>query len=226
MRVSPRIVAYCAVLAVAWVATAPPCSAQEGGLEADAEAAAVESAHEAEEAEHGEGASGPNPLAWDPDLAIWTLVVFVLLFLILQKFAWPQISAAIDEREKQIANNIAAAAAKNEDAKRMLADYEAKLAAAASDVRAMLEEARRDAERTKSQIVEEGRKAASDEAARAVREIERAKDSALHELAVTSANTAVELARTIVQKQLTPEQHKALVQDALGKLAAATPSEN
>jgi F-type H+-transporting ATPase subunit b len=217
MRILTRVVWCCAAVSVAsLLLSVRPCRAQEHGLEA----------LEAIEAEHGGGSGGPNPLAWDPDLAIWTLVVFLLLFGILRKFAWPQIVAALEERERQIADNIAAAAAKNEEAKRLLADYEAKLAAAAGDVRAMLEEARRDAEHTKSQIVEEGRKAAGDEAARAVREIERAKDSALHDMAVQSANTAIELARTVVQSQLTPEQHKSLVQDALGKLAAATPSKN
>lgn len=228
MRFSTRDVWLCAAIAFAMaLPLAGNCRAQDGH---DADAAAKETVKEAAleaiEQEHGGGTGGPNPLAWDPDLAIWTLVVFLLLFGILGKFAWPQISAAIDERERQIADNIAAAAAKHEEAKRLLADYEAKLESAAGEVRAMLEEARRDAERAKNQIVEEGRKAASDEAARAVREIERAKEGAIHDLAVRSANTAVELARTVVQNQLTAEQHSALVRDALGKLAVATPSKN
>src|SRR4051794_40411756 len=56
------------------------------------------------EAEHE---SGPNPLAFDPDLAIFTAVVFLLLVGILGKFAWPQITAALDERERKIEANIA-----------------------------------------------------------------------------------------------------------------------
>src|SRR5437870_13521471 len=56
---------------------------------------------------------GPNPLAVDPDLAIWTAVVFLLLLLVLGKFAWPQITEALEERERKIADNIAAAAARH-----------------------------------------------------------------------------------------------------------------
>src|ERR1700712_5283071 len=69
------------------------------------------------EAEHE---SGPNPLAFDPDLAIFTAVVFLLLVGILGKFAWPQITAALDERERKIEANIAAAQAQNDEAKRLL----------------------------------------------------------------------------------------------------------
>jgi F-type H+-transporting ATPase subunit b len=162
------------------------------------------------------------------DLAIYTFVVFLLLLAILSKFAWPPIIKALEERERHIANHIAAAEAKHEDAKRLFAEHEAKLAAAAGEVRALLEEARRDAEVTKRRIEEDGRKAAAEEVARASREIERAKDVALNELAVTSANLAIELGQTVVREKLatSPEHQARIVREALSKLAAATASQN
>jgi F-type H+-transporting ATPase subunit b len=109
-----------------------------------------------------------------------------------------------------------------------LAEHEAKLAATAGEVRAMLDEARRDAEVTKKRIEEEGRKAASDEVARAVREIDRAKDSALQDLAVTSANLAIELGQKVVRDQLhiSPEHQARIVRDALAKLGSAADASN
>jgi F-type H+-transporting ATPase subunit b len=130
---------------------------------------------EAEEGKHGD----PNPLAVDPDLAIFTGIIFIALFLVLRTFAWPQITAALEERERKIAENIAAAEALQADAKRLLADHEAKLAAAAGEVRALLEEARRDADHTKKSIEAEGQKAAKEELVRALREIQRARDAAV-----------------------------------------------
>src|SRR5262245_42698769 len=117
----------CAVVALLvslCFAKAPVAFAQdlkdaEHKAEAAAEAAMQDSPH---------GGSGghadPNPLAVDPDLAIWTVVIFLLLFAVLRTFAWPQISAALEERERKIADNIAAAAAKLDDAKRLLAEHE------------------------------------------------------------------------------------------------------
>lgn len=174
------------------------------------------------------GGGDPNPLAVDPDLAIWTFVVFVILFGILAKFAWPQIAAAVDERERKISATIAAADAKLEEAKRVLADHEARLAATAGEVREMLEEAKRDAEATKRRIEEDGRKAAAAEVERGRVEIKRATDGALQDLAVRSAKLAIELGERVVrdQLQISPEHQQRIVRDALEKLSDAAASRN
>src|SRR4051812_14267749 len=83
------------------------------------------------------------------DLAVYTFAVFLVLLAILSFTAWPKISKALLEREKRIEANIAAAEAKHEEAKRLLAEHEARLATAAGEVRALMEEARRDAEATR-----------------------------------------------------------------------------
>ena len=164
-------------------------------VEADAKAAAEEAA--------ARGGSKPRRECGEPesagvrsrpgDLDVRRLRRCCSCFLSI--FAWPQIAAALDERERKITDNIAAAEARLEDAKRLLAEHEAKLAAAAGEVRALLEEARRDAEHTRRSIEAEGHKAAKDELDRAVREIDRARDAAIQDLAVASANVAIDLAR-------------------------------
>jgi F-type H+-transporting ATPase subunit b len=164
-------------------------------------------------------------MAFGPDLAIFSAIVFLLLLAILGKYAWPQIVAALDERERNIADNIRAAAEKHEQAKRLLVEHEAKLAATAGEVRALLEEARRDAEHTRKKIEAAGHQAAQDELARALREIDRAKDGAIQELAVASANVAVDLAGKIIRSQITAEKNNELIREAMAKLAA-TPSQN
>ena len=162
----------------------------------------------------------------DPDLAIWTGIVFLVLFLVLSKFAWPAISAALLEREKRIEGNIAEAAVKHEQAKKLLLEHEAKLASAADEVRALLEEARRDAEHTKGQIVAEAKQAADQERDRALRDVERAADAAMKTLAETSANLAVELAGKVVRQNITADQQSQLVRDAMSKLSSMNPSQN
>jgi F-type H+-transporting ATPase subunit b len=194
--------------------------------------AAVWAAEEAEEAAHSEHAAGeeggenPNPLVFDPDLAIFSAIVFLLLLGILGKFAWPQIAKALDEREQKISDNITAAAGKHEEAKRMLAGYEAKLASAAGEVRELLEEARRDAEATKTRIAAEARQASEEEKNRALREIERAKNGAIQELANASANVAIDLARKIVREDLTADRQSQIVREALSMMKATDASRN
>jgi F-type H+-transporting ATPase subunit b len=218
--------AFVALLISLCFAKAPIAFAQtakdaEHKAEAAAEAAMEDSPH---------GGSGdhaqPNPLAVDPDLAIWTGLIFILLFAVLRTFAWPQISAALEERERKIADNIAAAEAQNEAAKRLFAEHEAKLAAAAGEVREMLDEARRDADSLRKRIEAEGHQSAKDELDRAVREIGRARDAAVQDLAVTSANVAIDLARNVVKTEISADRQQQIVREALSKLSAAAPSQN
>ncbi len=225
LRFALCIVRVCAVLALAtslWTGMAATQPALAQGVRADARQAAVEA--EIEE----EGGGGPNPLAVDPDLAIWTLVVFAILFAILAKFAWPQIAAAVDERERKIAATIAAAEEKLDEAKRVLAEHEAKLAATAGEIKEMIDEARRDAEMTKRRIEEDGRKAAAAEIERGKVEIGRARDAAVQELAIRAAKAVVELGERVVrdQLQISPEHQQRIVRDALDKLSDAAASRN
>lgn len=213
-----------ALAAVGFVSVAAPSITWAQETDAAHEGHAADG-HE-EDLGHGNaGGSQGDAAEFKTDLAVYTFVVFLVLLAILSKFAWPQISKALEAREKYVSDQIAAAEAQNQDAKRLIAEHEARLAAAAGEVREMLEEARRDSEHTKSQILEEGRKAAGEELARAVREIERAKEGALHDLAERSAKAVIELSESVIREQLSADRQKAIVRDALGKLTA-TPSKN
>jgi F-type H+-transporting ATPase subunit b len=206
----------------------PGHEASHAGQEAtpaagDAAHAAGQPAHAAGDASHG---SGPNPLRFQSDLALWTAVVFLVLLLVLAKFAWGPIARGLDRREQMIAENIANAERQNEEARRLLAQYEQRLAAAAGEVREILDEARRDAEHTQQQILAKARAEAEAEKRRALQEIERAADQALKDLAERSANLAVDLAGRIVHHQLRAADHAALIQEAIRRFVAVGPSNN
>jgi len=201
----------------------PYCAAQEEHATESAaegehgEEAAHDGAHEEGHAHFGAVGANTEPSEFKSDLAIYTVVVFLLLLAILYKFAWGPISSGLDKREHRIAEHIAAAERSHEEAKAMLAQYEAKLAASQEEVRAILEEARRDAEHTQQEILAKARADASAEIERGKREIETATAQALKELAETSANLAVDLAGKVVQAQLNPADHARLITDALSR---------
>jgi F-type H+-transporting ATPase subunit b len=189
--------------------------------------AAESGEHAVHDLGHGNaGADLENVAEFRSDLAIYTFVVFCLLLLMLGYFAWPKISEALLERERRIEQNIADAAAKHEEAKRLMIEHEARLAGAAAEVRALLEEARRDAEHAKGQILAEAKQAADAERERSLRDVERAKDAALKSMAEASASLVVELAGKVVRQNITAEQQSQLVREALGKLSKLSPSKN
>ncbi len=196
------------------------------GVVLPAVARAADDSHSDAGEEHGIVRKVANPLFFDPDLAIWTVIIFLLLLWVLRKFAWGPIVDALDAREKRVSDYLAAAEAKHEEAKGLLAAHEARLASAKDEVREMLEEARRDAEATKTQIVSEADAASRAHRDRAIREIDQARDSAVRSLAETSANLAVDLAGKVVRQNLSGDQQAELVREAITKLAGSSPSHN
>ena len=152
------------------------------------------------------------------DMAIYTLVVFILMVVILRVAAWNPIKKALDDREQGIIDHIADARRSAEKAERLLEEYEVKIAAAAQEANEIVAEGRRDAEATKDRIVEEAREAATAERDRALNDIEIAKNAALQDVAEKSADIAVALAGKIVNKELNASDHQALIKETLDNI--------
>lgn len=225
------LVAMGLMLAVTAFAPWSRAAEEKDGKAAEAaghEAAAHEGGHGAHD-HIGLGNAGESvekPDEFKSDLSVATFVVFLVLLAILWKFAWGPIVAALERREEMVANHIREAERNHEQAKELLAEYERKLAGAANDVRELLEEARRDAEHTKQEIMAEAKAGAETEKARALRDIDLAADAAIESLRERSVELAVELAGKIVQAQLTPDDHARLITEAMAKFPASTPSSN
>src|SRR3954462_7153922 len=69
-------------------------------------------------------------------LMVWTLVVFVFAMLLLRKFAWPQITAALDKRQHLIEDSIETAEKTKTEAAALLEEYRERL----KDARTQAEE--------------------------------------------------------------------------------------
>ncbi len=184
-----------------------------------AEAAHADEAAHAGEGDHAsDGDHGnTNPLSIDPDLAIVTALVFLLLLLVLGKFAWRPIIAGLDKREHYVSDQLDEAERRNREAEAMLQKYQAQLASASDQVKQMLEEARRGAEAHREQEMARTQDAVKRERERAVAEIDAAKNRALQEVGNKAADAAITLAGRIVRRELKKEDHAALVSDAMNQ---------
>ena len=177
-----------------------------------------------EEIAAAEKSSGinPIPMSWDQvkgDLTIWTAVVFLVLMLILWKFAWGPLAEGLDKRERHIADQIFQANEANQKAKDLLAGYEKKLADSQDEVRAILEKGRRDADQVGRAMIEKAKADAKAEGERMLKQIDAATTSAIKELADRSAALAVELAGKIVHARLNPKDHAKLIEQAVAGFA-------
>jgi len=165
----------------------------------------------------GEGDADLNPMDFYSmiNLVPWTLIIFLTVCAILYKFAFGPITKALDAREQGILGNIASAQKQNDDAKELLKQYQDKLDASKDEVRQIIENAKKDAQRQAEDIVAKARDAAGLERDRAMKEIESATTSALQSIAERSATLATNLAGKMIRAEVKPEQHRSLIDAAL-----------
>jgi F-type H+-transporting ATPase subunit b len=152
------------------------------------------------------------------DLGIFTLIVFASLCLILYFFAWPKISAGLAKREADIAAAKDEAVKAKHEAEQMRETLKAEFAAAQDKIRAMMDEARRDADVLKASEKAVGVKEAQAERERAKREIETAKDQALQEIQQTAVQLASLMSSKAVGRHMGDDDHRRLVAESLSEL--------
>ena len=88
------------------------------------------------------------------------------------------------------------------------------------DVEKKLEEARKDAQDLRAQIESEARERADESVERSKREVEQVFHKAWDELVKDAANVATEAASQIIQKELSPEGHAAIVSGVVSELVS------
>lgn len=159
-----------------------------------------------------------NLFAGDLGNAIWTVVIFVVLLVVLRKFAWGPLLEGLQKRETFIRESLEKAKADREAAEAHLEEYAAKLRQARSDASGIVEEGRRDAEALKQKIESDARAEADLVVERARREIELAKRAAVKEIYSVAGRLATQAASKIVRRELKAEDHQRLIEESIREL--------
>ena len=149
-------------------------------------------------------------------LVFWSAISFLLLIVLLGKFAWKPIMKAIGEREESITNALQAADKAKAEMTRLNQESEALMVKARNERDGMLKEAKE----LSTKMVEEAKDSAKAEAAkilvRANEEITSQKNAAIAELKNQVAGLSVGIAEKILRKQLSNDtEQQALVADML-----------
>lgn len=165
-----------------------------------------------------EGGGEVNLFAGDLGNAIWTLVIFILVIVVLGKFAWGPLLSALQQREQFIRSSLQEAKDDREAAEARLQEYELRLQEAAAEATKIVEQGRQDADRAKVRIEETARTEADKLVDRAKREIDLARQAAIKDLYATSAGLATDIAGKVLKRELSPRDHERLIQDSIEEL--------
>jgi F-type H+-transporting ATPase subunit b len=139
------------------------------------------------------------------------MISFAILVWFTTKFIWPQLNGAIEERQKKVAEGLAAA----ERARAELKDADAKVAVEIKQARIQATEIIDKAQQQANQLLEKARAEATGEInrlkAQAQDEIASMAQRAREQLREQVGALAVRGAEKIVQREIDPAAHKALL---------------
>jgi F-type H+-transporting ATPase subunit b len=189
-------------------------------LAAPSPAWANDSAGEGQAAAKQEG-GGLNVFEGALDLTIWTIVVFLVLLFVLSKYAWKPMLQGLEQREKTVHAAVEEAQRAREEAQHLRDQLRSEMDKAQEQVRQTLEQGRRDAQRVADETLAKAKSEIQTERDRLHREIDLARDQALQQIWGQAATLAARVSSKAIRRQLTPDDHRRLVDEALAELRQA-----
>jgi F-type H+-transporting ATPase subunit b len=150
------------------------------------------------------------------------VIVFILLFAVLKKFAWGPILKGLQERENKIKGDLERAEEAAQQAANTLKEYQASLAQAHAEAQKVIDKGRNDAERVGAELKEQTQAEITRMKQRAEQDIRAAKEQALAELYTQTAVLATTVAGKILRREVNPQDQQRLVEESIRELGKAT----
>lgn len=156
-----------------------------------------------------------DPAFFKPDVAliILTWVAFIILLIVLRKYAWNPILEGLDKRERDIRKAVEEADDVRLKLQKIEQTRENILIAARSDAQSMIEEARQAAREAGKGIEKQAKDQAQIIAENAERDAKDATNKAYAQLKQQSADMIVTLASKLVRENMNDEKNKKLVNE-------------
>ena len=169
-------------------------------------------------AQEGEPVNLLNP---SYGLMVWTLGIFIVLLIVLTKFAFPPILGAVEAREKALQDAIEGARADREAAAALLAQQRQELEATRAEAQKMIADGRAAGERVRTEMLEQTRIQQQEMLERARRDIGAERDMAIAELRRETVDLALASASKVIERNLDDAGNRQLIERFLATVPAA-----
>ena len=148
-------------------------------------------------------------------------VAFLIIWLLMAKFAWPMILGMMEERENKIKGDLDAAEKAHADAKAAKAACEERLEAADRQAAEIIAEAKRDAEVLRADMLAKAQEESQTIIAKAHDVIDAERTKAMAELSGSVIDLSVEIASKVIGDSLDVEQQRALAIKYLAEVGSS-----
>jgi F-type H+-transporting ATPase subunit b len=170
--------------------------------------------------EHAAAEGPTNMLDPKVGLMFWTLLIFVVLLVVLSKFAYKPLLAAVEAREAALEKAIGDAKLDREAAAKLLADQQRALAETRADVQKVMADGRAAAETMRAEMMEKVKAEGADMLDRTRREMAAEKEKAIADLRREAVDLAISGASKVIGRNLDSPTDRSLVETFLAGLEA------
>jgi F-type H+-transporting ATPase subunit b len=167
-------------------------------------------------------AAGESTNMLDPKVGLmfWTLIIFVFLLIVLSKYAYKPLLAAVEAREAALEKAITDAKTDRAEAARLLAEQQKQLAETRADVQKVMADARASTEALRAEMLEKVKAEGADMLDRTRREMQAEKEKAVAELRREAVDLAITGASKVIGRNLDSATDRSMVESFLAGLPA------
>ncbi len=162
-----------------------------------------------------------NLLSPNTGLMFWTLLIFIVLLIVLSRYAFKPLIAAVEAREASLEAALTQAQQDRESAARLLAEQQQQLDAARAEAQRFIAEGRATAEKLKASMLEETKAQQQELLERAKRDLEGEKVRAIADLRREAVDLALAGAGKLIARNLDDAANRKLVEDLLATIPSA-----
>lgn len=160
-----------------------------------------------------------HELGIDPRIIAAQIAGFILLWLLLARFLFRPVMGLLASREQEIKSTYEGAENERASAEEFRVEYEKRLAGIEAEARAKIQDAIRDAEDAKNDILGDARRRSEDILRRAEEDLAREREKTLAEIREQVVDLSLEAAGKLVGETLDEPRHRRLIGDFISRLA-------
>ena len=146
------------------------------------------------------------------------LVAFILMVLVLWRWAYPAIAKAAEGRQQLIAAALKEAEERNREAQRRLEDAEAKLNDARAQAQEVIAGAARSGDQLREELKARGEEDARRQVEKAKKEIEAARQQALESVRTEVSGIVLQVTEKVIGEALDGKAHQKLIDSAIKEI--------
>ena len=171
--------------------------------------------------QHAAGSEEPQVFNLTAGVSFWTVLIFILLLIVLRKYAYGPILGYAAAREQRIQDSLDEAQRSREESARLLEEQRQELARGRQEVQQLIAEGKQAAERVKQDMLTQARAEQDALVERTRADLARERESMMDSLRREAVDLSLAAAAKLIHERLDADADRKIVREYLAQVSAS-----